>query len=321
MRLWVLALLGVMTLGLAAWAGWRHVTAPPSLDAAARAALYAAPLSAPPGGMEVFHLGHSLVGRDMPAMVAQLAAAAGVAGHAYHSQLGWGTSLREHWDPDLPITGFAEENDHPRHRDAHDALAAGVDALILTEMIDLADAIRYHRSPRYLAQWAREARAHTPEARVYLYETWHHWSEGDAWLERLDRDPEDLWEGTILAQAMAEEGVGTVHVIPGGRAMAAFVRALEGQGGLPGLEDRSALFARDAAGEVDGIHLNDLGAYFIALVHVATLYHLDPRGLPHSLQRADGTEAEAPSAQAAALMQSVVHDTVRQIPSTGLPPT
>ncbi len=319
MRMGVIAALALVV--LAGWAGWRLLAPPaPALDGETRAALYRAPLPAPQGGMDLFHLGHSLVGRDMPAMVAQLAAAAGFADHSYHSQLGWGTSLRDHWDPDRPINGFEVENDHPRFRDARTALAGGVDALILTEMIDLSDAIRYHDSPRYLAHWAHEARQHAPEARVYFYETWHHWSAGDTWLERLDSDPEALWEGTILAQAMAHEGVGTVHVIPGGRAMAAFVRALEGQGGLPGLADRAGLFALDPEGAVDRIHLNDLGAYLIALVHVATLYHLDPRGLPHALLRADGSAADAPSAEAAALMQSVVHDVVRQIPTTGLPP-
>ena len=320
MRMWVTALFGLALVALAAWAGWRYVSAPPSLDADARAALYEDPLPAPQTGMRVFHLGHSLVGRDMPAMVAQLAAAAGIDGHSHHSQLGWGTSLREHWDPALPINGFEVENNHPRYRDAHAALAEGVDALILTEMIALSDAIRYHDTPVHLANWARLARAGAPEARIYLYETWHHWTKGDDWLERLDSDARDLWEGTVLAQAMALDGVGTVHVIPGGRAMGAFVRALDGQGGLPGLDDREGLFAPGADGAVDGIHLNDLGAYLIALVHVATLYQIDPRGLPHALLRADGTPADAPGADVAALMQSVVFDVVRQIPTTGLPP-
>ena len=53
-------------------------------------ALYAAPLPAPKGALRVYHLGHSLVGRDMPAMLAQLAGA----GHHYDSQLGWAHHLR-----------------------------------------------------------------------------------------------------------------------------------------------------------------------------------------------------------------------------------
>ena len=326
MRNWIIAGTGVALLALAGWAGWRHLAAPSALEPEAMAALYRAPLPAPQGGMDVFHLGHSLTGRDMPAMVAQLAAAAGIDDHRHHSQLGWGTSLREHWDPDLPINGFEVENAHPRYRDAADALAEGVEALVLTEMIDLADAIRYHDTPRYLAEWARAARTANPEARVYLYETWHPWTAGDDWLERLEQDDQALWADTIRARAMALDGVGTVHVIPGGRAMAAFVRTLEAQGVLPGLADRSGLFAYavDAGvpdapeGAIDDIHLNDLGAYLIALVHLATLYQIDPRGLPHALERHDGTAADAPSPEAAALMQETVWNVVRQIPATGV---
>ncbi len=321
MRSLVIAATGLALLALAGWAGWRYLAAPPSLAPDARAALYRTPLPAPQAGMEVFHLGHSLVGRDMPAMVGQLAAAAGIHGHSHHSQLGWGTSLREHWDPALPINGFEVENDHSRFRDAREALAGGVDALIVTEMIKLADAIRYHDSAQHLANWARLARQHNPEARVYLYETWHWWTMDDAWLERLERDAVSQWEGTILAQAMAQDGVGTVHVIPAGRAMGAFVRELERQGGLPGLTDRRGLFGTGGDGEVDQIHLGDLGHYFVALVHLATLYQTDPRGLPHALLRHDGTPADAPSPEVAALMQAVVWDVVRSLPVTGVSPT
>jgi hypothetical protein len=70
-----------LTLGLGAaiaarfWRTSRQV--PPQLP----------PLPAPKGPLKTYHLGHSLVGRDMPAMLAQLA------GHEYHSQLGWSKAL------------------------------------------------------------------------------------------------------------------------------------------------------------------------------------------------------------------------------------
>ena len=53
-----------------------------------------------------YYLGHSLIGPDIPAFVMQLAQAAGDTGAFYHSQLGWGASLRTHWEPDEPIPGF-----------------------------------------------------------------------------------------------------------------------------------------------------------------------------------------------------------------------
>ena len=91
----------------------------------------AAPVPPPSGPLAVFHLGHSLVNRDMPAMLAQLAGN----GHRYESQLGWGTTLKAHWG-DEPINGFDTENAHPRFRPAHEAVPA----------LCVAPAIRQRRS-------------------------------------------------------------------------------------------------------------------------------------------------------------------------------
>ena len=60
------------------------------------------------GPMRVFQLGHSLVGRDMPAMLQQLAGP----GHLYDSQLGWGATPKAHWG-DAPIPGFARRTPIP----------------------------------------------------------------------------------------------------------------------------------------------------------------------------------------------------------------
>lgn len=293
----------------------------PSLPSEERAALYATPLSAPTQGLQLYHLGHSLVGMDMPAFTRQLAIAAGFEGAGYRSQLGWGTSLMDHWDPSRTINGFAEMNASPAHAPAKDALESGAyDAFIFTEMVDLNDAIRWHESGRHAGLWTGLARKGRPDIRIYLYETWHGTDIADGWLTRIDADLPALWEGTILAQAMAMPDVGTIHLIPAGQAMAAVARAVEAQGGVPGLEDRHALFAQREDGTVDNIHLSDLGSYLVALVHFATLYHADPRGLPHDLLRADGSAADAPSAEAAALMQQIVWDVVRALPQTGVAP-
>ncbi len=85
----MLAGLGIAALGGVWWYRRGHA------GRAAAEALYASPLEVPAGPLKTYHVGHSQVGRDMPAMLAQLA------GHEYHSQLGWGTSLKEHWEPDL----------------------------------------------------------------------------------------------------------------------------------------------------------------------------------------------------------------------------
>lgn len=312
-RLITLLLVGVVLVALVlGWFAFRK--AGPS--EAEVAAVYAAPLAPPTEPLRVFHLGHSLVGRDMPAMLAQLAGE----GHRYESQLGWGTSLREHWEPDLPINGFETENDHPRYRDARDAIGSGdYDAVLLTEMVEITDAIRYHKSGPYLALWADLAREGNPGARVYLYESWPRLDDPKGWLKRLDMDLGTHWEGKILLHDF-QSARPPVHVIPAGQVMAHFVRSIETMGGLENVRGREDLFARQSDGTLDPIHVNDLGAYLVALTHYAVLYHRSPEGLPHALMRADGTPADAPRPQVARLMQKSVWEVVTHYPKTGVAP-
>ena len=307
-----LSLSGAALLGAGGWALWTR--AADRKMAAALAEARSTPLPAPAAtGLRVYHLGHSLVGRDMPAMVAQLAGE----GHSYESQLGWGTSLREHFEPDVPVNGFDTENAHPRFRPAREAIASGdYDAVILTEMVELRDAIRYHDSPRYLIAWADLARSANPATRVYLYESWHRLDDPDGWLDRIDGDWPDLWRGRL--KAADRDLARPIRTIPAGQAMAAFVRRIEG-GEAPGsIRSREDLFSRTETGEVDMIHLNDIGMYLVALTHYAVLYHRSPVGLPHALTRADGSPADAPDAATARLMQEVVWDVVRGLPETGV---
>lgn len=273
------------------------------------AALYANPLPPPEGPVAVYFIGHSLVGRDMPAMLAQLAGA----GFRYESQIGWGAELEAHWEPGIALDGGEVENDHPRFREAHAAVASGdYDALVLTEKVEIRDSIRYHDSWRYLSLWARKAWEANPRTRVYLYETWHRTDDPEGWLDRLDRDLARYWEGEILDRALAAEGIARpIHVIPAGQVMARFVREAEARGGVDGIRGAADLFA-------DDIHFNDLGAYLVALTQYAVLLGKSPVGLPHALRRADGTPAEAPGPAAARLMQEVVWDVVTGYPRTGV---
>lgn len=309
----VLLVLALVLAGLTIWVLVRQRAAGPILLESA----YATPLPRPERPLSVYHLGHSLVGRDMPAMLAQLAGR----GHDYASQLGWGSSLMDHWEPTIEIQGFREENARPRFRAAYPAISSGdYDAVILTEMVELRDAIRWHNSSRYLHLWANLARVAREDTQVYLYETWHPLTDPD-WLVRLDNDLDTLWERRLLGpDLVATKGRRPVHVIPAGQVLAAFVRKVEEAGGIDNIHDRTALFARDDKGDLDSIHLNDLGNYLVALVHYATLYHRSPVGLPHELLRADGTPATAPGPQAAQVMQETAWEIVTSYEKTGVAP-
>ena len=265
--------------------------------------LPATPPLAPPGGpLATYHLGHSLVGRDMPAMLAQLA------GHRFASQLGWGSSLRDHAKG--TVAGFATENAHTDHAPATAALASGrFDAVVMTEMVELRDAIRYHDSARWLGHWAGLAATANRSARLYLYETWHPLDDPAGWLTRIDGDLQSLWLDQVLTPAMRRSGR-PIYLIPAGPVLAAVTRAAE-SGKLPGLTDRRALFT-------DNIHLNDTGHYLIALAHYATIYQRDPTGLPHDLTRASGTPATPIAPPTARALQELVWQTVPRYAATGM---
>lgn len=309
---------GLMRLGAAALVGTGVAVAGGALvrmRGIARArALYDQVLPPPAGPLRVYHLGHSLVGRDMPAMLAQLAPQ----GHDYASQLGWGAPLKAHLEPDVAINGFDTENDHPKFLPAIQSVQKGAfDAVVLTEMVELMDAIKYFDSVAYLANWASLAQSARPDVRVYMYETWHHTDDPAGWLARIDADYEGLWLDRLVLPAMAQTNA-AIYVIPAGQVLAAFVRKVEAAGGVGNVADRDALMARTPEGQVDTIHLGDLGAYLVALTHYATLYQRSPVGLPLALQRADGSMAQAPDAQSGALMQQVVWDVVRNTPQSGV---
>lgn len=320
MMLGTVAALGVA--GLAGVLGLRRGKGPPFAlpDPLPEAEYMAAlrPLSPPTAPLATYHLGHSLVGRDMPAMLSQLVAAAFPgATWRYASQLGWGAALRAHWLNEVP--GFEQENASPAFRPAREAIASGdYDAVVFTEMVELKDAIQWHHSAQYLAEWTRAARTARPDVRVYLYETWHQLDDKAGWLERIDADLPALWEGEIIRRAMSVDGVGPIYLIPGGQALAAVTRAAEG-GFIPGLTRREELFALNPDGTQDNIHFNDKGAYLIALTHFATLYGRSPEGLPHALMRADGTPADALSAEGAAAVQALIWALVQTLPQTGVP--
>lgn len=275
------------------------------------------PLVAPTQGLSVFFIGHSLVGRDMPAMLDQMAEAVDLGGHGYESQLGWGATLRAHYEDSVPIPGFDTENAHPRFRPAHEAISSGsYDALVLTEMVELRDALRWHHSAEYLQKWIQDARRANPDVRVFLYETWHNYQDPLGWEQRLQADAITLWEQSVAARTWRDPAAGAMHIIPVGRVFLAYSEHVaQSEGEIASVEQ---LFARTNSGDLDPIHLSDLGNYLSALTHFAVIYQRDPRGLPLQLTRADGTPAQAPNAQTAELMQSVVWEIVTSLSVTGI---
>ncbi|MBM3605790.1 MAG: hypothetical protein FJX25_13900 [Alphaproteobacteria bacterium] len=303
----LLAAAGGLGASALAWRRWRG--APPAMAVADRL-----PLSPLQQVDSIYHLGHSLVGQNMPAMLAQMG------GHAYASQVGWGTTLQQHWNEGAEVPGYELHAKGMPEMPAKEALASGqFDVLVLTEMVEIRDAIRWFDSPRWLSEWTRLARQGNADIRVYLYETWHNLDDPAGWLERIDADLSEQWLGRVLAPAEARRDTGMIYLIPAGQAMAAVARAAE-DGHLPGVTSRDDLFARDDQGALDTIHIGDLGSYVVALTHFAVIWQRSPVGLPHRLKRGDGSEADSFGEEAARQVQTIVRDVVAGLPYTGVTP-
>ena len=275
--------------------------APEPLSEAEVRTLYQDPLPAPEAPLSIYFMGHSLIARDMPAMLAQLAGE----GHTSDSQLGWGAELQAHW-------GDGELEGAERDREAHEAVESGeYDVLVMTEKVSIESSIKYHDSWYYLSEWAAKAQAAHPNVRLYMYETWHRLDVEEGWLERLDTDLAKNWEGEIIDRALASGKVsGAIYVIPGGQVMAAVAREIEA-GGIDGLSSRQDLFK-------DHIHFNSIGAYLMALTQYAVLYGRSPVGLANDLVDAKGETVPMPSADAARRMQEIVWEVVTGYRRTGV---
>jgi hypothetical protein len=278
--------------------------------------LYSRALPKKNRALQVYHLGHSLVGRTMPLMLQQLAGA----DHVFKSQLGWGTPLKDHWEPEIPISGFEQENNHENYQDVFNAIRSEkFDAFVLTEMVELDAAIKYFDSARYFQKFFEEIDKFNPDARVYLYESWHEVTIKEGWIQRLDRDFDRYWLGQVVDKAILQmEPKKPVYVIPVGQVMSAFFKEVERLGGVEGIRKPEDIFIRNPDGSLDPIHVNDIGNYLVALVHYAVLYQTNPEGLPHQLKNETGDDAMAPSKEAAQLMQEVTWQVVSENYRTGI---
>ncbi|WP_134678908.1 hypothetical protein [Paracoccus ravus] len=307
--------LGLVAVALAVLAatGWRVMPAsmPRHDDGSDLRALYTQVRPLPVGPVRTYHLGHSLVGRDMPAMLAQMA------GHEYALQLGWGASLRSHHRGPEAVYGFAEENRTPHFRDPREALdSRQYGAFVMTEMVRLKDAILYEEAITYAGEWAALAAERSPQTEIFLYESWHGLEDPPDWLARIPDDFERGWSQLLWSAARRADK--PVWLIPVGQVMARLVSEAEATGGIGEIKSREDLFARMPDGALDPIHPNDLGVYLVALTHYAVIYGRDPLGLPYELLRADGTRATAPSPELARRMQEITWEVVTSQPLTGV---
>jgi len=279
--------------------------------------------------LDAFYIGHSLTS-DIPDMVKALADADSGVSFEFKEQNIPGAPLRWQWNEGKEFDG------EPHFQGVYtEELSSGkFNTLVLTDSVPRGGEEQEAESVDYLGRFAKFAREHRPDLKVYYYETWHHITSGTPdnseydtasprrtlkWRERLDAD-RSMWE-EIVEKASEESGV-PIRIIPAGQALAAFDDRVQA-GKVPGITQTRDYFE-------DEIHLNPYGKYLVACVHYAALTGKSPVGLPWDIKNRWGQsywdtpnwqkkQWSPPDPEAARIMQEIAWETVAGHPKTGVP--
>ncbi|MDD7969590.1 hypothetical protein [Roseinatronobacter alkalisoli] len=192
---------------------------------------------------------------------------------------------------------------------------AGYDLLVLTERVPLLNTMGYHNSADEALRWAHHAWENGADgqgAATVLYASWVTRDTGPGsgddtsekhipFRARLQVEQERWLEIRDHVNQHRPDGMPEMVMIPGPRLMTALYDAIDA-GDAPGLNSIDALFS-------DAIHVNDLGAYVMALAHFAVIYGRSPLDVPTGLGRTPTPEPEL-----ARWLQQLVADVVAEAP-------
>lgn len=218
--------------------------------------------------------------------------------------------------PGAPIAANWEEP-HVAAFNAKSYIAANhVDHLILTERFDIESVSEWHDTVGHLQLWRDQGRLGNEDIQTWWYWNWFEipgWEttpDWQAWLKRVDEDTEIYT--MRIKQLDAGLASGRIYAIPGGQALAALVEAI-GDGGIRGLSDPADLFS-------DGVHLTDIGGYFVSLVHWATIHQKTPVGLPWNISKSHWSREpyQGLTAEMAADLQALAWNVVSSHPYAGI---
>lgn len=258
-----------------------------SLGALGALGVRAAQAEAWPLNTRMIMSGHSLMD-PIPPVLSALVAAAGGRGAVIDRSSIPGSPMDWRWEHEAwPID--ARQN------------IADYELLVLTERVPLLNTMGFHNSPSEALRWANHAWAHG--AATILYATWVNRDTGPGFDDRTAEThlpfrarlevENDRWiEIQTYVNANRAADMPPMAMIPGPEIWMAVYDEIAA--GTAPIHDIDALF-------LDNIHVNDDGAYLMALAHYAVIYGADPRDLPLGLGR-----VPVPGPEVARWMQEIV---------------
>lgn len=263
---------------------------------------------------KAFYIGHSLSDQIAEMLLSMTEDDATISFDAVYQTIP-GSPLRWNWESGTnytPNPPFYYGYNHPTG-----GLPNGTfTTLVLTEAVARYPAI-IDETYEYSELFYEYAMNYNPDTRVFIYEVWHCINSGtptgceddvdaNPWRQRLTDDL-PMWEGVVDNLNNKYNPAVPVCLIPGGQGMARLYDEIE-LGTVPGIDTITDIFTDDH-------HISDIGKYFIACIHFATLFEQSPVGLPHELENVWGVPFEAPGAALALRLQEIALQTVTQYPN------
>ncbi len=267
--------------------------------------------------VNAFYIGHSL-SDQIPDMVKSLADDHAEVSFDWSYQSIPGAPLRWQWQR-KDVNDY--ENNPPYYYGFYDAeggLRSGdYNVLVLTESVPRYEELILE-TYEYADSFYRYANTYNDDIRIFLYEDWHCILSGtptgcdydidsNPWRQRLDDDLE-MWESVVDTLNARFAPANPVCLIPAAQGLAQLYDSIEA-GVVPILTSIEDIFS-------DDIHLTDVGKYFVACVHFATIFETSPVGLTNQLQVWWGGDFEAPSAELALKFQEIAWHAALKYPAS-----
>ena len=169
----------------------------------------------------------------------------------------------------------------------------------------------------YLSLFANNAWENGNDGQGAATLLWTNWVSIDGsngpFRQMLDKSGGEWERMQDYANENRPAGAPPIYIIPGHKMMARLYDDVQA-GKVPGITQFSQFFG-------DNIHVNELGAYAIAMIHYACIYNKNPLGLPNNLINNPPAGTPMPSLALAEYLQKMIWEVVTTYPRTGIKDT